>query len=207
MLQGLYTDCIKIVSIDFCMKPSIFLYYSCLLLNFILPSFLPVPVQAADATMASKYIHEDYGFALSFPRQLLLCTTPAPAPNHGFAALLRPGSCSDNTLTAQARIELYAGYEVSDATSSAALAGVICQGKAARLARLAGVKADVYQCTQKNPGQIHPRGLLPIASVRHRHCYLHQPRLIYRPPPPPGRQAVTGADVAKAGLAITCAFA
>lgn len=132
--------------------------FICLSLAFCLSAGLSSTSSlAADARLASAYVHEDYGYNLQFPRPLVLCTTPAPAPNHGFVALLHSSSCTDNAWLGQPHIELYVRYDVSDmADNSAGLGMEICEGKAAHPARLAGVKTALYQCaTKSHAGLLH----------------------------------------------------
>ncbi|MFZ6874993.1 hypothetical protein ACO0LF_23265 [Undibacterium sp. Di27W] len=110
---------------------------------------------AADLQITDTYKNPAYGFSIHFPHPIIICTTPPPAPNHGFVALLRTDTCADGALEQSAHLELFVRYDVlTMAQSTAELANELCENQAARrsVIRIAGL--PVYQCPSVLIGEL-----------------------------------------------------
>ncbi|MFZ6744000.1 hypothetical protein ACO0LC_12280 [Undibacterium sp. JH2W] len=102
---------------------------------------------AADLQITDAYKNPAYGFSIQFPRLLRICTTPPPAPNHGFVALLRTDTCTDGAFEQSTHLELFVRYDaLTMALSTAELAGELCDNKTAKRSNIRIAGLIVYQC-------------------------------------------------------------
>jgi len=102
----------------------------------------------APVANAARYSDDKYGFSAKLPVGLTVCTTPQPGSDHGFALLLRPGSCERHEPTGD-WIGVYAAYDtVYDARSTAELAEALC-GDASVMHNAISVGGLVFDTCEK----------------------------------------------------------
>jgi hypothetical protein len=97
---------------------------------------------------SASYSNDKYGFSAKLPVGLTVCTTPQPGSDHGFALLLRPGSCERHEPTGD-WIGVYAAYDiVHEARSTTELAEALC-GDASVMHNAISVGGLVFDTCEK----------------------------------------------------------
>jgi hypothetical protein len=114
---------------------------------------------------ANTYFSEpDFGFKVTIPDGLKVCTTPAPGANHGLTALLVSTDCEQALKVP--RLELFVDYNVTlEAETAESLIPEACNGRGAERTKILAGTTPVYRC----------RGLIDAGPLQQaRYFLLHQ---------------------------------